>query len=126
MDFCMYSLSFDSPSQILETILTQDIGGWYVAFMKQNLSRPSRISTGDQSHHQTNLESLDTSYRLYVGIKEAGSFQHSSFLRGARIAAAGLIRIKDGQLRSLSPLRYFRFLFSWVQDWVSSWLIEYI
>jgi hypothetical protein len=42
-----------------------------------------------------------------VGIKEAGSFQHSSFLRGARIAAAGLIRIKDGQLRGLSPLRYF-------------------
>ncbi|KAI9835715.1 MAG: hypothetical protein M1819_001892 [Sarea resinae] len=46
----------------------------------------------------------DPSYRLYVGIKQSGAFQHSSFLNGARISAAGLIKIKDGQLRSLSPL----------------------
>lgn len=46
----------------------------------------------------------DTSFRLYVGIKQSGAFQHSSFLRGARIAAAGLLKVKDGQLRSLSPL----------------------
>ncbi|MBE7182181.1 MAG: hypothetical protein INR71_13430 [Terriglobus roseus] len=42
--------------------------------------------------------------RLYVGIKQSGAFQHSSFLHGARLSSAGLIRIKDGQLRSLSPL----------------------
>jgi hypothetical protein len=46
----------------------------------------------------------DTSFRLYIGIKQSGAFQHSSFLHGARISAAGLIRIKDGQLRRLSPL----------------------
>jgi hypothetical protein len=46
----------------------------------------------------------DTSFRLYVGIKQSGSFQHSSFLHGSRISAAGLIKIKDGQLRKLSPL----------------------
>jgi hypothetical protein len=46
----------------------------------------------------------DTSFRLYVGIKESGAFQHSSFLQGSRISAAGLVRISDGQLRSLSPL----------------------
>jgi hypothetical protein len=46
----------------------------------------------------------DTSFRLYIGIKQSGAFQHSSFLHGARIAAAGLVRIKDGQLRRLSPL----------------------
>ncbi|KAJ4296263.1 hypothetical protein N0V90_006308 [Kalmusia sp. IMI 367209] len=46
----------------------------------------------------------DTSFRLYVGIKQSGAFQHSSFLHGARISAAGLIKIKDGQLRRLSPL----------------------
>jgi hypothetical protein len=46
----------------------------------------------------------DTSFRLYVGIKQSGAFQHSSFLRGARVAAAGLIKIKRGQLRKLSPL----------------------
>ncbi|OJJ99125.1 hypothetical protein ASPACDRAFT_43785 [Aspergillus aculeatus ATCC 16872] len=46
----------------------------------------------------------DTSFRLFVGIKESGAFQHSSFLRGARIAAAGLIKIRNGQLRSLAPL----------------------
>lgn len=47
---------------------------------------------------------VDTSFRIYIGIKESGAFQHSSFLRGARISSAGLIKIKDGQLRSLSPL----------------------
>ena len=46
----------------------------------------------------------DTSMNLYVGIKQSGSFQHSSFLHGTRISAAGLIKIKRGQLRSLSPL----------------------
>ena len=46
----------------------------------------------------------DTSFRLYVGIKNSGAFQHSSFLRGSRISAAGLIRVRDGRLAALSPL----------------------
>ncbi|OLN81708.1 IQ domain-containing protein IQM6 [Colletotrichum chlorophyti] len=46
----------------------------------------------------------DTSFRLYVGIKSSGAFQHSSFLQGSRISAAGLIKIKNGRLSSLSPL----------------------
>ncbi|EME79650.1 uncharacterized protein MYCFIDRAFT_156905 [Pseudocercospora fijiensis CIRAD86] len=46
----------------------------------------------------------DTSFRLYIGIKQSGAFQHSSFLKGARVAAAGLIKIKRGQIRKLSPL----------------------
>ncbi|KAK3942120.1 hypothetical protein QBC46DRAFT_380678 [Diplogelasinospora grovesii] len=46
----------------------------------------------------------DTSFRLYVGIKNTGAFQHSSFLQGSRISAAGLIKIKNGRLSSLSPL----------------------
>lgn len=46
----------------------------------------------------------DTSFRLYVGIKNSGAFQHSSFLQGSRISAAGLVRVRDGRLTSLSPL----------------------
>jgi len=46
----------------------------------------------------------DTSFRLYIGIKQSGAFQHSSFLHGGRISSAGLIRIKRGQLRRLDPL----------------------
>ncbi len=46
----------------------------------------------------------DTSFRLYVGIKQSGAFQHSSFLHGSRISAAGLIKIKNGTLSKLSPL----------------------
>ncbi|OHE92020.1 IQ calmodulin-binding domain-containing protein [Colletotrichum orchidophilum] len=46
----------------------------------------------------------DTSFRLYVGIKSSGAFQHSSFLQGSRISSAGLIKIKEGRLSSLSPL----------------------
>jgi len=46
----------------------------------------------------------DTSFRLYVGIKQSGAFQHSSFLHGSRISAAGLIKVKGGRLAKLSPL----------------------
>lgn len=46
----------------------------------------------------------DTSFRLYVGIKDSGAFQHSSFVQGSRISSAGLIKIKNGRLASLSPL----------------------
>ncbi|OQU95259.1 hypothetical protein CLAIMM_01492 [Cladophialophora immunda] len=46
----------------------------------------------------------DTSFRLYIGYKQSGAFQHSSFLYGARILSAGLIKVKHGQLRRLSPL----------------------
>jgi hypothetical protein len=46
---------------------------------------------------------VDTSLRIYAGIKESGSFQHSSFLKGSRVLSAGLISIEVGQLQSLSP-----------------------
>ena len=46
----------------------------------------------------------DTVGRLYVGIKNSGSFQHASFLSGARISSAGSIGIEDGRLTFLSPL----------------------
>lgn len=46
----------------------------------------------------------DTSFRLYIGYKQTGAFQHSSFLHGSRIMSAGQIKVKDGQLRRLAPL----------------------
>ena len=46
----------------------------------------------------------DTSFNLYIGYKQVGAFQHSSFLHGSRILAAGQIKVKRGSLRRLSPL----------------------
>lgn len=43
----------------------------------------------------------DTENNLDIGIKQPGAFRHSSFLRGSRISAAGLITVKDGRLRIL-------------------------
>ncbi|KAJ1327596.1 IQ calmodulin-binding motif [Microdochium nivale] len=57
-----------------------------------------------QPRKNTWLFVADTSFRLYVGIKSGGVFQHSSFLQGARISAAGLIKIRNGRITSLSPL----------------------
>ena len=45
----------------------------------------------------------DTSFNLYVGIKQSGAFQHSSFLHGSRISSAGLIKIRDGKIKLLQP-----------------------
>lgn len=45
----------------------------------------------------------DTSFNLYVGIKQSGAFQHSSFLHGSRISSAGLIKIRDGRIKLVQP-----------------------
>ena len=47
----------------------------------------------------------DTKNNLYIGIKQSGAFQHSSFMHGSRISAAGLIQVRDGQLRSMFALK---------------------
>lgn len=46
----------------------------------------------------------DTLGRLYVSIKNSGTFQHASFLSGARIRSAGAIAVENGRLTYLSPL----------------------
>jgi hypothetical protein len=46
----------------------------------------------------------DTLNRLYIGMKNSGTFQHASFLSGARIRSAGSIGVHDGYLTYLSPL----------------------
>lgn len=47
---------------------------------------------------------LNSRRELYVGIKQTGKFQHSSFLYGGRVLSAGLLKVRDGTLTSLSPL----------------------
>ncbi|KAL0341876.1 UNVERIFIED_CONTAM: IQ domain-containing protein IQM1 [Sesamum calycinum] len=44
---------------------------------------------------------LSTSRRFYVGQKERGSFQHSSFLAGAATVAAGRLVVSDGTLKAI-------------------------
>jgi hypothetical protein len=41
---------------------------------------------------------------LFIGIKDTGSFQHSSFTAGGLISSAGLITVKHGRIHKLSPL----------------------
>lgn len=41
---------------------------------------------------------------LFVGIKNTGVFQHSSFLAGGVATSAGLISVKAGVIYTLSPL----------------------
>ncbi|VFQ81352.1 unnamed protein product [Cuscuta campestris] len=46
---------------------------------------------------------LSTSRTLYVGRKEKGTFQHSSFLAGAAITAAGRLVARGGVLEAIWP-----------------------
>ncbi|KAK7050871.1 hypothetical protein VNI00_004983 [Paramarasmius palmivorus] len=46
----------------------------------------------------------DRNYNLFVGIKDTGKFQHSTFLGGGLVTSAGLISVKDGLVYTLSPL----------------------
>ncbi|KAJ5626124.1 hypothetical protein N7510_002433 [Penicillium lagena] len=75
--------------------------------MGSKLAHPAAILNrlvGKPSKKEEWIFVADTSFRLYIGIKDHGTFQHSSFLRGGRIAAAGTIKVREGQLRSLKPL----------------------
>lgn len=61
---------------------------------------------------------------LYIGLKQTGYFQHSSFLYGGRVLSAGLLKVQDGCLTSLSPLSghyragtaHFRYFVKSLQD----------
>ncbi|KAK6941364.1 hypothetical protein RJ641_026741 [Dillenia turbinata] len=46
---------------------------------------------------------LSTTRALYVGQKKKGTFQHSSFLSGAAITAAGRLVANDGVLKAIWP-----------------------
>ncbi|CAE6531197.1 unnamed protein product [Rhizoctonia solani] len=46
----------------------------------------------------------DMKRNLFIGIKETGAFQHSSFTAGGLISSAGLIKVKTGRIHKLSPL----------------------
>lgn len=78
----------------------------------KGIAKVQHVSAGAVMNHllskttkkNTWIFATDKNMRLYVGIKQSGAFQHSSFLHGGRLAAAGLIKVKNGQLRSLSPL----------------------
>ncbi|KAL8690341.1 MAG: hypothetical protein Q9224_004425 [Gallowayella concinna] len=61
--------------------------------------------TGEKKKKKKNMWIFvaDTSYNIYIGLKQSGAFQHSSFLHGGRVSAAGLIKVRDGQLRYMQP-----------------------
>ncbi|OCF57996.1 IQ domain-containing calmodulin-binding protein [Kwoniella mangroviensis CBS 10435] len=46
----------------------------------------------------------DMKLNLFVGIKQSGNFQHSSFLAGGKVTSAGIIVVKHGLIKSLNPL----------------------
>lgn len=72
--------------------------------LRNLLSESLAVLTADTRKGHKWIFVCDTSLRLYIGYKQAGAFQHSSFLHGSRILAAGQIKVKRGQLRRLSPL----------------------
>ncbi|KAJ1017964.1 hypothetical protein NDA13_006572 [Ustilago tritici] len=67
---------------------------------------------------------FNSRHELYVGLKLTGYFQHSSFLYGGRVLSAGLLKVDNGTLTSLSPLSghyragtaHFRYFVKKLQD----------
>ncbi|CAD6890805.1 unnamed protein product [Tilletia laevis] len=47
---------------------------------------------------------MTQNHQLFMGLKKTGTFQHSSFLYGGRVLAAGIFKADNGILTSLSPL----------------------
>ena len=61
-------------------------------FLRETMSKNTWLFVADMENN------------LFVGLKQTGRFQHSSFLYGGRVTAAGLIKADRGHLTSLSPL----------------------
>ncbi|GAC72032.1 hypothetical protein PANT_6c00034 [Moesziomyces antarcticus T-34] len=67
---------------------------------------------------------FNSRHELYIGLKQTGYFQHSSFLYGGRVLSAGLLKVDNGTLTSLSPLSghyragtaHFRYFVKKLQD----------
>ncbi|KAJ4131739.1 hypothetical protein NW768_005936 [Fusarium equiseti] len=109
------SISSSSSQSSLESEREADLAAKYATpgyDNSQGLHKVSQISASTvfnkmmrkSVRKNTWIFVADTNFRMYVGIKDSGAFQHSSFLQGSRISAAGLIKIKNGRLSSLSPL----------------------
>jgi hypothetical protein len=70
----------------------------------------SNEEDGDQHKKQKKqkgnvwIYASDSQYRIYLGIKQKGYFQHSSFLAGGPITSAGTLVIKDGVLIACNPM----------------------
>ncbi|KAL6878293.1 hypothetical protein ACP4OV_012463 [Aristida adscensionis] len=70
-------------------------------FLYKNCGRILDTSSGPQDAKWIFV--LSTSKRLYVGQKEKGRFQHSSFLAGGAASAAGRLVVENGTLKAIWP-----------------------
>ncbi|OLL23221.1 IQ domain-containing protein IQM5 [Neolecta irregularis DAH-3] len=93
------SSTTSSGSDIREDRYVDSRSPWHIS-PSALMNRLLRKTTGPN----TWIFVTDPQWRIYIGLKQAGSFQHSSFLRGARVSSAGLIELQDGKITSLSPL----------------------
>ncbi|KAG8928800.1 hypothetical protein FRC02_006442 [Tulasnella sp. 418] len=60
----------------------------------------------------------DLDYHMYIGIKQTGTFQHSSFFGGS-VSSAGLLTVKQGLVTSLSPLSgHYRASISYFDEFI--------
>ncbi|KAL5518972.1 hypothetical protein ACEPAH_655 [Sanghuangporus vaninii] len=68
------------------------IKGWTELLLRKTVRRNTWIYVADRQ------------FNLYIGIKDTGTFQHSSFLAGGLVISAGLISVHKGLIHKLSPL----------------------
>ncbi|RMZ85916.1 hypothetical protein DV736_g6531, partial [Chaetothyriales sp. CBS 134916] len=93
----------DSGEQYIDLAFHQARGLAKLKYVNANIISNQLMRHSTQKAHKW-IFVCDRSFRLYIGYKQAGAFQHSSFLHGSRVLAAGQIKVKRGQLRRLSPL----------------------
>ncbi|KAL5534268.1 hypothetical protein ACEPAG_730 [Sanghuangporus baumii] len=68
------------------------VKGWTELLLRKTVRRNTWIYVADRQ------------FNLYIGIKDTGTFQHSSFLAGGLVISAGLISVHKGLIHKLSPL----------------------
>lgn len=66
---------------------------------KKNKKKKKKKEKGDVW-----IYASDSEYNIYLGIKQKGKFQHSSFLAGGPITSAGTLIIKNGILLACNPM----------------------
>ena len=86
---------YDAAGRALDTVVRDAAGRPKVATDKAG--KPLEKNGQPVYEHQTLLYVMDTSGAFYITL-DAAKLKHSSFLRGAAVASAGIMQVVDGTL----------------------------
>jgi len=99
-------LEYDPESAAMHYASNGKKNNWVSRNIRRNLTMKGVVERllRKTVRRNTWIYAADKNFNIFIGIKEPGTFQHSSLLAGGLVSSAGLITVKRGVIHTLSPL----------------------